>query len=403
VEFFRSRQSPARGPVDRQIEPSVDEQIRRDADHVISILASLHRAAAGSALRGASSEGVFPGGLWVEPLPVVVDTNWLRGDIRHACLNQRRTVLITAANEQFIRVYCAEHVVEEVVEHAAEFSAHARRPIRLDDFLGRFRDEYLPMLRVVPDHGVPDGWLSPAEAERIATLQLKDRDDVPSVKLALALRALYVSTDGPALRAVYGNQWELAAQRQWVDYLKAGGDIGQLQGMMYSVSGAGWLLASGGVAVARRLCEWVGIPVAVAGAVALGVGFLRWVRGPSGDGVRTGGVRLLNVLAATAELVRERRRQLDAALPAPPDAGWAAPADAHTGRELLKALARDSTGERSAQEMSAVLRGRVPCNDKQVRRLLRSTACFVEVYRGRWQVGSAMHMRPPAELPRTDR
>jgi hypothetical protein len=57
------------------------------------------------------------------------------------------------------------------------------------------------------------------------------------------------------------------------------------------------------------------------------------------------------------------------------------------GRAALYTLARETTAHISAHELTETLRTRVSCSEATVRRLLRATPCFTEVYRGRWQVG----------------
>ena len=150
------------------------------------MLISAHRASASSQLRLPSEGGAFPSAYMVQPLPVVPDANWLRGDIRYACLHQGRTVLVNAANEQSLRIFCAQHVIEEVFEHSREWTERATPHVSHEDFMTRLRNEYLAVIRVVPNDGVPYTWMSPDERARIAALT--DRDDVPSVILALAVR-----------------------------------------------------------------------------------------------------------------------------------------------------------------------------------------------------------------------
>jgi hypothetical protein len=67
----------------------------------------------------------------------------------------------------------------------------------------RWRSKYLPLIRVIEDRDLPRDLLDPSEVERVQVLEEIDPDDVPSVTLALAIEAFYLSEDGPALRAVY--------------------------------------------------------------------------------------------------------------------------------------------------------------------------------------------------------
>jgi hypothetical protein len=50
-------------------------------------------------------------------------------------------------------------VIDEIVEHSLEWTDDAKRPVPHDDFMRRLREEYLPVIRVVPDDGMPASWL----------------------------------------------------------------------------------------------------------------------------------------------------------------------------------------------------------------------------------------------------
>ena len=69
-------------------------------------------------IRYPDDHGAFPIAEW--PMlgylvpPIVVDANVLRNDILYSCRNDRRTSLVTATNAGFLRMFCAEHVIEEV-------------------------------------------------------------------------------------------------------------------------------------------------------------------------------------------------------------------------------------------------------------------------------------------------
>jgi len=125
-----------------------------------------------------------------QPLCAILDAHWLGFDINYACARNQRTALVTAANQQLIRLFCAQHVASEIVEHVETWSVSASRSVPVADFLRRWYTEYLPVLRVVPDDAIPDAWLTPDEHARIAILAIKDPDDIPSVKLAQNVRLL---------------------------------------------------------------------------------------------------------------------------------------------------------------------------------------------------------------------
>jgi hypothetical protein len=96
-----------------------------------------------------------------KPRPIAGDTRCIAEDIAYACRENRRTALVTAANEQIIRLFCSAHVVREISRNHAIWSSKAKKPVPSDEFLRRYVTEYLPLMRVVPDDGVPESWLLP--------------------------------------------------------------------------------------------------------------------------------------------------------------------------------------------------------------------------------------------------
>ena len=369
--------------------PGIQSEPFDGSASVREVLRHTHSQSAVAPLNAPSSEGIFPGAVWVQPRPVVADAMWLRNDIRYACLHRRRTVLVSAANEQLIRVFCAQHVVDEIIEHSVEWTTNAKRPLSHDDFMRHVRDEYLPVLRVVPDDGVPATWLSPPEIARLNTLT--DRDDVPSVKLALAVHGLYLSRDKRALRAAYGDDAELVEHAEWLEHLKAGGDAGELSRMLNATGGLVFATGYGIVQAMRRSYEAIG-PLSALAAGALGYAAWNWLRHPSRRGLAEGFGKLIEAFAEITEVQRSREQHFEAALPPIPT--WeelAASNDpaAVVGRAALYALAREPSGQLSAQELAGRIDYSVTRSDKTVRAALRSTSCFGEVYRGRWQVGEA--------------
>jgi hypothetical protein len=153
--------------------------------------------------------GVFLGKLLADVPPVVVDANWLRNDIKYACRNDQRTTLINVANEGLVRLFCCQHVIDEVVEHASEWTFGSE--VSQESFLHRWLVEYLPLLRVLQDDQVPMNLFTPDESVRIEELRVVDPDDVPSVKLAIVHRTTSEhfgpSTDPTSISGVTANCW----------------------------------------------------------------------------------------------------------------------------------------------------------------------------------------------------
>jgi hypothetical protein len=368
---------------------------REPSDAVRRMLTNTHRTHASAPLRLPSDHGVFPDAVVAQPLCAILDTNWLGFDINRACARDQRTTLVTAANQQLIRPFCAQHVADEIVEHVETWSLNARQSVPVADFLHRWHTEYLPVLRVVPDDAIPDVWLSADERARIGTLAIEDTDDIPSVKLALAMRGLYVSKDKPAVTAVYGAGADLIDRERWLDHLKAGSDAGELARMVHGTQMVAGITGTGAFKAAQSAYETLG-PLSL--LLASGVGYLLWdwIKQPERQGLRSA-LGDLFTFAMEMELQRDTQQEVfDKALPHVPS--WSTLATTNTpesvvGRAALYTLARETTAHTSAHELTETLRTRMSCNEANVRRLLRDTPCFTEVYRGRWQVGADQRPR----------
>jgi hypothetical protein len=357
-------------------------------------LLDAHRRSAKEPIVFPSAHGAFSDSYFVPPPPVVPDASRLRNDILYACRNEQRTTLVTAANAGLFRLFCAQHVVDEVVEHSADWTDGS--PVSRTAFLRRWVREYLPVIRVVrSDDELLASLLSPDEATRIAALAEHDLDDVPSATLALVLGAFYLSNDSPALRAVYGPEADLTEHGKWVEVLKAGGDAGEL-GRMFHAMVAMAVLLGGGLAtgvkrVATALGPW--------GLVPLGLGAALVVRRTSEDtkhrlksAAASAGTTLLEMCTAYQEVLTRFERT------APTVPGWEALAaandpDAVLIRACLHTLARSPVSDRSAEELARQLPLLdVPQGEAKVRRVLRTHGCFFEVWRGRWQVGEVAEL-----------
>ncbi|MCL5047579.1 MAG: PIN domain-containing protein [Firmicutes bacterium] len=174
---------------------------------------------------------------WLASL-VVVDANTLRNDILYACCHEAKpTTLVNGANSGMLRLFCARHVLEEIKEHHQEWCETA--DVDVTAFAQLFNASYAPLLRVV--HQVPEGLLSAEEQDRVETLRGQDPDDIPSVTLALLLRAFYMSEDRKAIRAVYGREFSREEVRAWREVLSAGGNAG----VIGSLFQAGAMLTGG--------------------------------------------------------------------------------------------------------------------------------------------------------------
>lgn len=92
------------------------------------MVADTHNHSAVAPIRFPGSQGAFPGDILLRPPPVVVDANVLSNDILRACRTGQRTVLVTAANAGLLRLFCARHVYDEVIEHSGDWTAGGPLP-----------------------------------------------------------------------------------------------------------------------------------------------------------------------------------------------------------------------------------------------------------------------------------
>ena len=360
---------------------------------VRGMVADMHKDSADAPIRFPGPQGAFPEDILLRPPPVVVDANILRNDIRRACRKGQRTVLVTAANAGLIRLFCARHVHDEVIEHSGEWTATG--PVTRHDFLRAWLLEYLPLIRVVPIGDEHLAWLGPAEVARVRHLAQpgQDPDDVPSAVLALLLEAFFLSGDGKPLRAVYGDA-DLSGHQAWVDILKAGGDAGQLGKTLTLAANltalAGQGMASGARRIAAATSPWV--------LVAVGLGAAWWYRNrPASTRQQVTSVAryVLTCALSAAVVYQEVQGQFTSAAPKTP--GWESlAADLHPaavlGRACLHTLARSTRCDRSAAELTAELPYLgVAQGEAKVRQVLRDGGPFTEVWRGRWQ---AVHAAP---------
>ena len=198
-------------------------------------ISNIHLRSSENPIKYPNRRGVFLGTLLAEVPPVVVDANWLRNDIKYACRNDRRTTLTNVANEGLVRLFCCQHVIDEVAEHSAEWTAGSE--VSRESFLRRWLLEYMPLLRVLQDDQISETLLTTNEIVRIERLRVVDLDDVPSVNLALVLGAFYLSDDKRALRAVYGPDANLWRDGELLDLLRDGGDGGELGEMLQVMTG----------------------------------------------------------------------------------------------------------------------------------------------------------------------
>lgn len=137
----------------------------------------------------------------VRPQPWVIDANELYGAVLHTARTGKTNLLARAASAGQITWYVAEHAAGEVDEHLDEWANDAGV-----DPLAAWRcwDEiYRPMLRLIPGD-LTELAFTADEQQRLAELALRDSDDLPTARLAMAIGARLVTRDGALLEATYG-------------------------------------------------------------------------------------------------------------------------------------------------------------------------------------------------------
>lgn len=357
------------------------------------LLCTWHQEAAGKPIAHADAAGEFPQAAVARPPSIVLDANVLHDDILYACRRGGRTTLITAANQQAVRLYCAEHVVEEVEEHALEWCREKGEGV--STFLATWSTTYLPLIRVVTNP--PEDLLLPDEADRVAKLKSPiggDPDDVPSAVLATLLGAVYLTRDSRPAKAAYGMGRDPDELKQWLDILRAGGDAGQL-GVAFEMS----LLVVGtpimGIASAYGALT-KSLPVLARILIAVGLlGLAAWGVSKLDDDTRDVLVELGSAIASFAgAMMGERAGALRlienaAVVVPPPDAEVANLSRRRlVARRLIRELARSRAGCLTVASLAAEIRADgLLVSENTVRSVLRTYACFDEVYREWWQVG----------------
>ena len=358
-----------------------------------------HQQRAAEPIALANEAGAFPSTLIPLVFPIVVDANVIRGEIIRMARTGTRTILASAASYGVLRLYCASHVVQEINEHCDEWADQAG----LDTQLVRtvWRETHMRLLRWVD---LPLVQLySQQEISRLRVLAHKttgDPDDVPTALLALLLDAPLLSKDKKPLVAVYGEDFDYDAHTEWLDNLRAGGDMGPLGEAMRLTVMVGGGIGLAGFEGARAVVKKVPWPILlgliVAGIIAYNTYVSPEMKRKIADGVKSASSVSLEVFSEFGITYVEAHstfQKLNTPSSAPSqleESGLTN--DALLTRTCLYHLARIPQSEVSAAELSQFLRDRVeiPCGEKKVRVVLRENPCFEEVYRGRFQVGRAL-------------
>lgn len=360
-------------------------------------LRGLHLSRSHQPIKGTDQDGCFPPGAVAEVPPIVLDACVLRDDILHSC-SRGRTVLTNAANEGFLRLFVARHVLEEVERHSERWAADARVPH--EGFLERWRSDYLPLIHLVSVPRDATEMLTPAEMSRISRLMVQDASDVPSAVLSLLLGGLHLSVNGHALRAVYGVDVDMDEHRQWLGALSAGADSGELKLMAQSSIVSVALIATGLDAGLRRLLR-APAPIVMGAGAAAGLLLIVGTSPVTKEGLKSAIAAAATALVEGARLHAESSAHFEAFVPPMPS--WPEIAEACDplavlARACVYALARAKVSDHSAVEVADLIPPLpVAQGSAKVRQVLRCQPCFKEIYRGRWQVGMSIESTSPRQ------
>lgn len=376
---------------------------------------SVHRQANVSPIEYADSFGAFPAVILLPRVfPLVLDANMIRGELIRMALTGR-TVLVNAANSGVFRLFVAQHVVDEVWEHYGTWAR--RRKVAAAEVRKAWESELLPLLRCVT---IPDGWTTVEESSRLAMLARPapdgDADDVPTATLALLLGAPLLSRDGKPIEAVYGTDFDKEAHQEWLDALKAGGDLGPLGQYLHLSTNLIVLLAKGaigGLRAASARWSWSTVILAIAGsgafAALLAPADKRRQIGSALGGALDAGLTFFVGIGGAHRRAEEQFGTL--AAPSPSDERILTDLSprAAIGRLCLRELARVPEGRLSAAELHDRLAPdyTIPAGAQIVQHELDHWSCFESVGEGEYQAGRALVFRPanddqpmPHALPR---
>lgn len=360
------------------------------------MLAEIHSRHAIAPVRCADPQGAFAESVieafFGDALPIVPDANVLRGNIGRACRDGHRTVLMTGTNTGTFRLFCAAHVVEEVLEHGERWALEMGIPY--DAYMECWNESLSPHLRLVDTIGLR-ALLSPEERKSIDAL--RDRDDTPSAMLSLVLGAFYLTEDGPARRAVYGVDVDADERRRWLAPLMSGGDAGELWKLILTAAAVPTVAIAG----LWNLDRWLYGRSPWALAAVLGSAVLLAAR-TKPDNYRRFGAAMGQAATYFSDGVvgpyNESLARFNAM--APPMPSWNAltgtnDRDAVLTRACIHKLARSRKSPMSVRELRVELPNLgIGQGEQRVRQALRGNKCFFEPYRGRWQLGSAIVVTP---------
>jgi hypothetical protein len=215
-----------------------------------------------------------------------------------------------------------------------------------------------------------------------------------SILLSLALGAFYLTEDRTARRAVYDVDVEADELRTWRRVLMEAGDADELEKTLIAALTAPGLAIAGVAYLYRSLSQtspWVYLPIAGAAALLLSRTSSETYK-KIGKGLRGAGSLFLEIYRPYSEAL-DRFRKMAPAIPTWEELAVTNDRRLVLARACLHKLARAPASMMTAKELPDALWNLPVGHDAQlVRETLRHFGCFVEPYKGRWQVGHAVYM-----------
>ncbi|MFG1849652.1 PIN domain-containing protein [Micromonospora carbonacea] len=321
---------------------------------------------------------------------LIGDTCALVNEVFEGTRRATLTSLLAALHHEAVRLYVPRHVLEEVGRHIAADAQARVRPVDPLAAQRRWDTLYAPHIRVVD---VPDDWAR--NDPRVAAVDCRHPTDTPFAQLAVTVGPSWVLTEDPDLIA---NELGRYDRLPMLHAAANDAEVSMLERTIAvpAVIGTEALKAAGRGLM--RLPGWAQLAVGVGAGLVL----VQTHR----DGRLASGLRQLRGAAASvgravippvATIMTRRQAGL---------AVWAehqiaANPDRSLPEQIAAVLARAPADGLLASQIARHVELDVPQSRlvSMVRDVVRSSAAFTEVSRGRWVLGHPVTARAPEISP----
>lgn len=318
----------------------------------------------------------------------VGDSGPLMKDVCRSMRGRQVTSLLAALHYDAARLFIARHVLEEVEQHLPRFAAKATGDAAAA--LDCWRRVYLPYIRVVD---VPQWW--GAEHLGARRVSASDPDDHPTAQLAVALAPCgVIAEDRDLIDHGFGDQ-------EWLQVTHASANQAYIElwaSAVYPPSRAVLELAQGAARLFGRLPQWAQLLLA-----SVLVAFTVWWQHDGRavrqmDRVRGGAAELARLVGPPLTQIAQDR---DRAVKSWDRHEFTASEPRLVGEQIARLLAVAS-GPLLAVDLARQVRaGGTTLKERTavVRRVLAATPAFIQVSRGRWELGMPATVEPPNLTP----